>query len=176
MAKQEVITKEFETVMKLIRKKGIKIIYVEEGQKINIDNDCYLNILYIGKDTQNLNNNSVIAKLEYKNFKVLFTGDAEKEEELDLLKTKLDLKANILKVGHHGSATSSTQEFVTKVNPDVALIGVGKKNKFGHPDDEVIKRFEKNGIKIYRTDKCGEITIKVQKDGNIVYSFQTQSE
>ena len=91
-----------------------------------------------------LNNNSIVMKLEYSDFSCLFTGDIEKIAEQELLKIidKRYLKSTILKVGHHGSKTSSTQEFIEAVQPQIALIGVGKDNKFGHPNIEVLQRLE----------------------------------
>ena len=77
------------------------------------------------------------------------------------------LNSTILKVAHHGSKTSTTEEFLKAVSPKFALIGVGKDNKFGHPNDEVIKRLENDGCKIYRTDKMGEISISVNYKGKI---------
>ena len=96
---------------------------------------------------------------------MLFTGDIEKLAEENLLEE--DLKSDLLKVGHHGSKTSTTQEFLDKVDPKIALIGVGKDNKFGHPSDEVIDRLNKKKIKIFRTDLCGEVNLSVSKNGKI---------
>ena len=70
-------------------------------------------------------------------------------------------------MGHHGSKTSSCEEFIKKVKPKIALIGVGKKNTFGHPNLDVLERLEKGGIKVFRTDECGEITIKINRKGGI---------
>ena len=144
MAKQETHTKEIETIVNLAKEKNITIVNVKEEQKIELDNSVYIEILYIGKDTQNLNNNSIIARLKYGEFNMLFTGDSEKEEEREFLKKyeNKNMYANVLKVGHHGSSTSSTQEFLEKINPKIALIGVGKKNNFGHPSEDVLKRLE----------------------------------
>lgn len=92
-----------------------------------------------------LNNNSIVAKLNYKNNSILFTGDIEKIAEKEILKeyekTNI-LKSDILKVGHHGSKTSSIEEFLKAVNPKIALIGVGENNTFGHPNDGVIERLK----------------------------------
>ena len=77
------------------------------------------------------------------------------------------LKSTVLKVSHHGSKTSTNEEFLKSVNPKIALIGVGENNKFGHPNTEVIKRINKYGVKIYRTDTDGEISIKIKKNKNI---------
>ncbi|MCR5145792.1 MAG: hypothetical protein K6B70_00355 [Clostridia bacterium] len=94
-----------------------------------------------------LNNNSIVCKLFYRNVSILFTGDIEKIAEERILEkytyNKDILKSTILKVGHHGSKTSSSQEFVNCVNPKIALIGVGAKNRFGHPNEEVLERFNK---------------------------------
>lgn len=92
-----------------------------------------------------LNNNSIVAKLSYKNFSILLTGDVEEIAEKQILeeyKNSNILKSSILKVGHHGSKTSSTQEFLEAVKPKIAFIGVGKNNTFGHPNDNVIERLE----------------------------------
>ena len=93
-----------------------------------------------------LNNNSIVCKLNYKNFSILFTGDIEELAEKQILrdyKNNLQvLNSTILKAAHHGSKTSSTKEFLEAVKPKITLIGVGENNKFGHPNDEVINRLE----------------------------------
>ena len=110
-----------------------------------------------------LNNNSVVAKFCYKNFSCIFTGDIEKIAEEKIINTYQNqlyiLKADILKVGHHGSKTSSTQDFLEKIKPRIALIGVGEKNTFGHPNQNVIDRLNSLGAKVFRTDENGEISI-----------------
>ena len=118
-----------------------------------------------------LNNNSLVFKLEYKDFKMLFTGDIEKiaEEKLMQMYKKDELKADILKVAHHGSKTSSTEKFIETVNPKIVLIGVGVNNKFGHPNSDIINRLKDKGVKIYRTDINGEINIEVNKNKIIVH-------
>ncbi len=101
---------------------------------------------------------------------MLFTGDIEEIAEKQILKeyeNKNILNATVLKVGHHGSKTSSIKEFIEAVSPKISLIGVGKNNLFGHPNKDVIKTLENYDSKIYRTDVNGEITIKVNKKGNI---------
>lgn len=101
---------------------------------------------------------------------MLLTGDIEEIAEKEILeeyKNSNILKSTILKVAHHGSKTSSIQSFLEKVNPQIALIGVGKNNNFGHPDNSVIERLEKIHTKIYRTDKNREISIILDNSGNI---------
>ena len=120
----------------------------------------------VSKNT--INNNALVCKLNYKEFTMLFTGDIEEETEKILVSKYQNtnvLKSTILKVGHHGSKTSSTNAFIQAVNPQIALIGVGKNNSFGHPNKEVIERIQKLGTKIYRTDEMGEIMIQVSKNG-----------
>lgn len=121
---------------------------LESEQRINIEKNLYIDILWPVKNqiSENpLNNNSLVCKLNYNNFSMLFTGDIEKVAEEKILKD-IDndlLNADILKVAHHGSKTSSTQKFIEKVQPKIALIGVGKNNKFGHPNEDVLNRLNK---------------------------------
>ena len=92
---------------------------------------------------------------------MLFTGDIEEIAEKEILKLYKDrLKANVLKVAHHGSKTSTSKEFLEAVSPQIALIGVGENNKFGHPDEITLERLNDIGCKIFRTDENGEIVLK----------------
>lgn len=138
--KNVVIGKQFETCenyekfIKIVKEKGIKVRVVEAGEKINIENGLYLNILWpnsknIMSDNA-INNNSLVCKLVYKNFSMLFTGDIEKIAEkaiLEKYKNTNLLKCTILKIAHHGSKSSSIQEFLNAVSPRIALIGVRRK-------------------------------------------------
>ena len=103
---------------------------------------------------------------------MLFTGDIEEVAEKQILqeyKNNLQiLKSKVLKVPHHGSKSSSIQEFIEAVNPKISLIGVGENNTFGHPNDEVIARLERIGSKLYRTDKMGEIMMEIDNKGKII--------
>ena len=160
-----------EYIVNLANKKHVKIIELQAGNKINIEKNSSLEILWPSvaeKISENaINNNSLVCKFVYKNFSMLLTGDIESIAEEKLLgkyKNTNRLNANILKIAHHGSKTSSIQEFLNKVNPKIALIGVGRKNKFGHPNQEVLERLKEKGIQIYRTDQNGEIQIIVKND------------
>ena len=144
--KQVEYSENYNKFLDIIKKRNIKIKIVEEGNTINIDKNTYLDILWPEekqiKDNV-LNNNSLIVRLCYKNFKMLFTGDIEEIAEQRLLQKYENtekLTADILKVAHHGSKSSSIAEFLEKVNPRIALIGVGKNNKFGHPNAGVLDR------------------------------------
>lgn len=138
---------------------------IEKNLKIQI---LWPKVEQIGENI--LNNNSIVAKLNYKNFSMLFTGDIEKEAEEQILKEYKNtniLNSTVLKVAHHGSKTSSTDKFIEAVVPKISLIGVGKNNLFDHPNDDVIERLKILNTKIYRTDEMGEISIKVNSKGKI---------
>ena len=106
------------------------------------------------------NNESIVGKLEYGEFTMLFTGDAEKEAEAEMVDAYgSNLTAKILKSPHHGSKTSSSQKFLQTVKPEAALISLGTGNDYGHPHKQTMERYEKQGIKIYRTDEDGAITV-----------------
>ena len=169
ISKQSETSENFKQIMKIIRKKRINLIVVQKGSKIKIDNFTTVDIISPHSENiaDNMNDNSIVAKLEAYNFSILFTGDASEKIEKELIKEKINLKSDILKVSHHGSKTGTSEEFLKSVKPKIALIGVGENNKFGHPTKDVIKRLTENKVKIYRTDTDGEIRIKIKKSKNI---------
>lgn len=118
-------------------------------------------------DDADLNNNSIVLKLFYKNTDFLFTGDVEEEAEIRMLAWGNILKSDVLKVGHHGSSTSTNLDFLNKVNPVIAVISTGK-NNFGHPSDKVINRLAENDIKVFRTDLNGTVVIETDGDDYFV--------
>lgn len=148
-------TKTFEDVIDAAKNKGLQIETPKIGDEFTVGSaNC--SVVYVGDDKENLNLSSIIIKLNYNNLSYLFTGDAEAEIE-----NKIDVgKINILKVAHHGSDTSSSEKFVKETAPEVAIILVGKDNSYGHPSDEIIKRYEEVGSKIYRTEEVGNIFIE----------------
>ncbi len=111
-----------------------------------------------------INDNSVAFILEYKHFRMLFTGDAGSTAERRFLDQGIDLHADVLKVGHHGSSYGTTPEFIAAVRPRFAIISVGRHNLFGHPAPSTIERLTEAGARIYRTDENGAVTIT--SDGN----------
>jgi len=146
----------------LCKSKGIKIFYAKDGDKLVLDKNTEINFMFPEKSliinsNSDENNNSLVALFSYKNFKVLYTGDIEKEGENRLLSK--NIKADIMKVPHHGSNTSTTKEFVETVSPKFSVISVGK-NNFGHPGKEVIGRLEEKSHEIFRTDKNGAVLFK----------------
>lgn len=148
-------TKTFEDVIDAAKNKGLQIETPKIGDEFTVGSaNC--NVAYVGDNKENLNLSSIIIKLNYNNLGYLFTGDTEAEIE-----NKINVgKINILKVGHHGSDTSSSEKFVKETAPEVAIISVGKDNSYGHPSVEIIKRYEEVGSKIYRTDEVGNIFIE----------------
>lgn len=143
-----------------------KIIYLKKGDMVRIDKDLYISVLAPGgnrlSESDNENDNSLVLKAVYKGVSVLMTGDIDKNGEEKLLET--DCRADILKVSHHGSRYSSSDLFIDGVNPDTAVISVGK-NNYGHPADEVIEKFLSRGDKVYRTDMNGAIGIDITGKG-----------
>lgn len=151
--------------LETVRAKKISLTIIDRPQVIELGKDCALEIIYPNKNlsglaVENLNNSSIIAKLVYKENKFLFVGDAEEEVEKELLKLKIDLKADVLKIGHHGSTTSTSEDFLRAVSPLKAVIEVGADNEFGHPQVRILKRLENADIEIFRTDLLGNIRLK----------------
>ena len=168
IGKQYKSSENYEEFIKIVKEKKINVKIVEEGEKVSIEDNLYFDIIWPFSDNMisdnSINNNSLVCKLNYKNYSMLFTGDIEAIAEKAILKKYSKnlniLKSDILKVAHHGSKTSSITEFIEKIKPKYAIIGVGEDNKFGHPSDNTIQNIEKANIRIYRTDKMGEIEIK----------------
>lgn len=111
----------------------------------------------------NLNNYSTVLKISYGQNSIIMTGDAEKQIEKEILRADENIKATILKVGHHGSKTATTQEFLDAIKPKCALISCGLNNKFNHPSKEVLERLQKQNVRIFRTDELGTVTLTVMK-------------
>lgn len=155
MPKASSNTKTFEDLLTAIQKKGLKINTAKAG--VNILNAGALNVDIVAPvniTVDDLNQYSAVTKVTFGDNKFLFTGDAGVESEKQIT---ADVKSDVLKVGHHGSKTSTSQAFLSKVNPKYAVIEVGKDNSYGHPTDAALSKLEKIGATIYRTDKDGTI-------------------
>lgn len=162
ISKQYIKTKDFEEFMKLIDRENINVIVVKERERISINDKIYFDIVFPDNIfiPSTINNNSLVMKFNYYNFSILFTGDIENEVEKYLINAYPNiLKSDILKVAHHGSVSSSMEEFLKLVSPKSALIGVGENNNYGHPSKEVIERFNSRNIQIFRTDVNGAIIL-----------------
>lgn len=155
----------YETLIRSAREKNISLIAIDRIQKINFGEDCGIYLLYpfddtyLGKETDNLNNSSIVSKLDCRDDKYLFMGDIETDVEKILLEKNINLNSRVLKVGHHGSDTSSSEEFLKEVRAEIAVVTVGEDNKYGHPSLRTLKRIERSKMKIYRTDLMGNINL-----------------
>lgn len=159
-------TKTYEKTLKFLIDKKINVKEGKAGIILKQSSDLHVEILAPNKESYNdLNDYSIVIKLEYMEKSFMFMGDAQYESEMEIL-DKFDVKSDILKCGHHGSRTSGCKRFLSKVNPKYAIISCGKDNKYGHPHKQVIKRLEKESTLIYRTDLDGTIVVEV-KNKNI---------
>lgn len=155
---------EYKEFISLILEKGISYHKAKAGDNFIFSNNLeifLLNPLYNSDfyEESDFNNASIVVKLFYKNADFLFTGDIEEAAEKKLLAWQNILQSDILKVAHHGSSTSTNLEFLDKVNPNIAVITVGK-NHFGHPSQKIIEKLEDKNIQIYRTDEDGTVIIR----------------
>lgn len=157
-------TKIYKSFKKSLSNSNANIINPIQGDSFNLG-DAKVKILWpkVYKDGVD-NDNSIVVKITYGNMKFLFPADASKDVEDQLIYSGYNLKSDVLMVGHHGSKYSTSKEFLKEVRPKLAIISVGKNNRYKHPSKEVIKLLNSENIKILRTDIDGNITIKC--DGN----------
>ena len=163
-------TKTWIKLLEKIDEKNINVIFSEVGKTLAVG-DAEMKILapsdnmLAGKE---VNDYSIVAKVTYGETSFMFTGDAESDSEAEIIKAfpASELKCNVLKVGHHGSSTSSSQAFLNAVKPDIALISCGKGNDYGHPHKETMQKLGDMGINIFRTDEMG--TVIIVSDGKTV--------
>lgn len=166
--KKEHTTKTYEDVLNAVIETGNTLHAPKPGEKFSFG-AVTITFLAPSKDYgNNLNNWSIGIKVSNGKHSFVMCGDAEREAEEDMLATKLDLSADVLKLSHHGSDTSSTKEFMKAVNPKYAVISVGKGNTYGHPSKSTIKMLKDNKIEYFRTDKQG--TIVITSDGEKLIS------
>lgn len=157
---------EYQEWIKLLENKKIPTVIVYAGKRVRIDKGTALDILtpfenLEGKSVKKLNDTSVIGKLRQGQRSILLMGDASRSVERRLLFESYGaLDSDFLKVGHHGSKTSTSEEFLRAVSPETAVISAGRKNRYGHPHQEVLERLEEFGIKILRTDLNGDISLE----------------
>ncbi len=155
----EATTKTYEKMMDLIDAEGAEKITAEPGYKFQVG-EVKFTILAPIDSIKDQNDASVVIRVDYGETSVLFTGDAEVNSEEEMLarwRLTGELDCDLIKVGHHGSDTSSSQEFLDAVTPDFAVISCGEGNKHNHPVPEVVARYEAMKVAIYRTDKEGSI-------------------
>lgn len=156
-----------------IKNSGAKVIASKVGATYTLGSSTFEILGPVTDDAEDINNMSVMVKLTYGKKSFLFTGDAEKEEEREIIATGANLDCDVLKVGHHGSGTSSGVDFLDAVTPEICVIQVGANNDYGHPHENIVERLEKYTDEIYRNDLCGDIVIT--SDGvNLSVTYENQ--
>lgn len=165
----EVTTNWYLKLMQEIKSKQHNLEKVELGTVYNLGDATMKVIGPISKPKGNLNNYSTVLKVTFGNVNIIMTGDAEKDVEAEILKSGEVLEADILKIGHHGSDTSSSIAFLEAVNPKYALISAKVGNKYKHPIKETMQNLQARNVTVYRTDECGTVVVTINQ-GKITFS------
>jgi len=166
-------TKNYEDFLKAVDEKHIDLIRAEPGQSFELGGNAVLRVLapippmFSKEDLRSGGNepnaNSVVARLDYGKFSMLLTGDAEEQTERErLIKSGANIRATVLKVGHHGSKYATSEDFLKRGEFKLAVISAGMDNRYGHPSQEALDRLKAAGVRIYRTDFQGEILISTR--------------
>jgi len=179
-------TKNYEDFLKAVQKKGLDLIRAEPGQTFEMGGGAVLRVLgpteplFKKEDLRSGGNepnaNSVVARLDYGEFSMLLTGDAEAQTEDRLMRQGANLAADVLKVGHHGSKYATSEEFLKAAEFKTAVISAGAANRYGHPSQEVLDRLRRANVKVYRTDFQGEILITTRGAEDGAFRVQTARE
>ena len=148
----------YENLLDALEEKELSITQPEAGTVYDLGSGARLTILApVGEDYDNLNDWSIVCRVDFGETSFLFTGDSEKPVERDLLESGALLDADLLKVGHHGSSTSTGKTFLRAVSPDTAFISCGIGNRYGHPNQSTLDTLEEEGVEIWRTDISGSV-------------------
>ncbi|PDZ10129.1 competence protein ComE [Bacillus pseudomycoides] len=145
-----------------IKKRGIPFVRVKQGQHIPLDPQVSIQVLNNGKSKDENNESSIVLKVRYGKADFLLMGDADIQTEKKIIK-QYDVHADVLKVGHHGSYTSTSEQFLEEANPQFAILSYDKKNPYGHPHQSVVNRLKRYGVMTYTTDKR---TVEIETDGD----------
>lgn len=182
------VTSFFDEYKEALEKSGAQHQKAQLGQKIDLGGGAILTVLapsepFFTKDQMKAggnepNANSIVLRLDYGDFTMLFMGDAEEQTELRLLSRDADLTAKLIKIAHHGSKYATSEDFVKRVKPEAAIISTGAWNRYGHPAQSVLNTLRNAGAKLYRTDLQGEITIttKGRLDSGKLYDIKPAKE
>ncbi len=163
----------FEDFMAAVNISGAKKVQAKAGVSLNVPDITGIFLAPNNSSYEELNNYSAVLKVTYGKVSFLFEGDSEDISEEEMLQNRQNLKATVLKVGHHGSKSSTTSEFLKAVSPQYAIISVGADNEYGHPTTTVLDRFAEAGIEVFRTDQSG--TIVASTDGELI-EFNSTSQ
>lgn len=161
-------SKAFNSMVKYAEKQGAPLIVPQEGDTLKFGS-AFVTILHCWPeaiDYGRTNDSSIVVRIDYGRTSFIITGDAEDWSEYMMIDSGMNIKADVLRVAHHGSNTASTMEFLQSVKPEYAVISVGKDNGYGHPHQEVLDRLNEVGCTILRTDKLG--TIVMNSDGETI--------
>lgn len=158
-------TQTYNDVVEAIDRKGYQYLEPDVGERFTLG-DASITVIAPNSIYEDMNNASIGILIEHGENSFLFTGDAEEEAEYDMLNNGLDLNADVYKVGHHGSSSSTCREFLKAIDPDYAVISCGAENDYGHPHSETLNKLREQGIQVFRTDEQG--TIVAVSDGQKV--------
>lgn len=171
--KQTPTNSTYKAFLKAVKNSGASGIYSKVGSVYNLGSATFEILGPVSNNAEDINNMSIILKVTYGENTFLFTGDAESDEEKEVVSTGADLDSDVLKVGHHGSYTSSCKEFLEAVTPEICVIMCGENNDYGHPHDAATDRISNYTDEVYRTDICGNIVIS--SDGtNLDVAYENQ--
>lgn len=160
-------TKTYENLIDTITKKGLTVSYPNPGESAAFGLAEVSVVAPFKMDKKALNNCSIVLRIAYDGFAFLFTGDAETKVENEIIASKANISADVIKIGHHGSTSSTSENFLRIVDPHYAIILVGEDNSYGHPMKAILNRLESHGVGVFRTDEQGDIVVAVE-DGEIV--------
>ncbi len=163
----------YKDFVKAVKEQGISIKNPEPGEKFKLGGSVVEIYGPVSNNAEELNNTSIVLKITYGEISVLFTGDAEYEEEQSILNAGYDLESTVMKAPHHGSDTSSSYSFLREVMPEYIVISCGYNNTYGHPHESVLSRYAALGAEVYRTDRHGTVILK--SDG-LKLSFVTEKK
>lgn len=159
-------TKCYTNFINALEERNVYTVQAEPGMEFALG-DATCTVIGPTAKSKELNNTSVVLRVDYAGKVFLFMGDAENAEERAIIQAGYDVKCDVLKAGHHGSDTSSGYVFLREAQPEYVIISVGANNKYGHPDGNTLSRFRDVGAAVYRTDQSGSITVVTDKNGNI---------
>lgn len=152
-------TRAYETFLDAVEERNATLIMAVPGKSYDLGGGALLTILGPTEQYDDMNDNSVVCRLDFGNFSCLLTGDSELRAERDILDAGGNVEADVLKLGHHGSSTSTDGDWLSEVNPELAVVSCGLDNSYGHPHREVTAALEQAGVAIYRTDLQGSIVV-----------------
>ena len=171
MPKVEHTSKTYLNLIETVIDKEIEAVELKAGENLITGDGYSVDVIAPLSDSyEEMNNYSAVLKMDFKGCTFMFTGDAENVSEEEMLKSGVDLKSDILKIGHHGSSSSTTDKFLEAADPQYAVISCGEDNSYGHPHKEIIEKLEESDITYLRTDTDGNIAITTDGDSVKIYT------